>query len=142
MDSGKQWVEYCSSCHHSIVNFASENTEHFPAYENTDFAKGQDTAHFSYPFIYGRIGTYTFILMLDGGEELDMRFWMSPEGGGFNPETHKTNPAWDFVALKFGYSINQEYTARGRLVIGPSMDNQRAIEEYELWSGKRCNWNE
>ena len=80
--------------------------------------------------------------MLDGGEELDIRFWMSPEGGGFGPTTHKTNPAWDFVAPKFGYSLNQEYTARGRLVIGSEVNDQRVIEEYEVWSGKRINWYE
>jgi len=141
-DSKRRWVEYCSSCHHSIVNFASENTDHLPAYENTDFAKDQDTARFSYPFIKGRVGNYTFILMLDGGGELDIRFWMSPDGGGFDPVTHQTNPAWDFVVLKFGYELDHEYTARGRLVINHAMDNQRVIEEYETWSGKRCNWDE
>ena len=141
-DSKKRWVEYCSSCHHSIVNFASESTDHPPAYENTDFIKGQDTARFSYPFICGRIGTYTFILMLDGGEELDIRFWMSPEGGGFDPNTNKTNPAWDFVVLKFGYSIDQEYSARGRLVISPNISSQRVTEEYEAWSGECCNWDD
>ena len=118
----------------SIVNFASENTINPPAYEKTDFARHQDTACFSYPFICGSIGTYTFILMLDAGEELDIRFWMSPEGGGFNPGTHKTNPAWDFVVFKFGYSIQQEYTARGRLVIAPNINGQGVIEEYEAWS--------
>ena len=141
-DSKKRWVEYCSSCHHSIVNFASESTSNLPAYEKTDFARDQDTACFSYPFICGSIGAYTFILMLDGGGELDIRFWMSPEGGGSNPETHQTNPAWDFVVLKFGYSIDQEYTARGRLMIGHSINSQRIIEEYGAWSGKCCNWDD
>jgi hypothetical protein len=80
--------------------------------------------------------------MLDGGEELDIRFWMSPEGGGFSPETHQTNPAWDFVVLKFGYAIDREYTARGRLVISPGINYQRVIEEYEAWSGEFCNWDD
>lgn len=139
-DGRKRWVEYCSSCHHSIVNFASETTNHPPAYEATDFAKNQDTARYSYPFICGQIGHYTFILMLDGGNELDIRFWMSPEGGGFNPETHQTNPAWDFVVLKFGYEVNKEYSARGRLIVRPKYTKQEVIEEYRAWSGRKCNW--
>lgn len=138
----KRWVEYCSSCHHSIVNFAWEEAQHLPTYESTDFAKGQDTARYSYPFVWGQIGAYVWLLMVQGSDEVETRFWMSPEGGGFDSRTHQTNPAWDFLALAFGYELEREYTAHGRLILRRTMTPQDAIAEYEAWSGTDVQWDE
>ena len=141
-DSKKRWVEFCSSCHRSVVNFASHTTQHPPAYETTPFSNYMDVARYCYPFICGRVGTYTYTLMLDPGEDLEARFWMSPEGGGWNPDTHLTNPAWDFVLLRFGYEIDREYTARGRLVFSPLKSRWESIGEYEAWSGQTVTWED
>ena len=101
-----------------------------------------DIARFSYPFFCGRINSLTFALMIDPGDDLELRFWMSPEGGGWDPQTHLTNPAWDFVLLKFGYELNREYTARGRLLLAPLENRWDVIEEYQTWSGKICSWKD
>lgn len=138
----KRWIEYCSSCHRSAINFASHTTQHPPTYESTNFQQVLEIARYCYPFFTGQVGNYTLILMLDGGSDLEVRFWMSPEGGGWNPETHLTNPAWDFVILRIGYDINREYTARGRLIFGPLKTKLEAIKEYEVWSGQKVIWDD
>jgi len=135
-----KWIEHCSSTHHSDANFAALNTEHPPAYEATDVAGFTTIARHAYPFITGNINDYGYVLMLEPEEGVDIRFWMSPSGGGGVPETPFTNPAWDFVALKFGYELNQEYRAKGRLVVRPMDIHTDSVVEYEAWSGQTVTW--
>ena len=78
--------------------------------------------------------------MLEPEEGVDIRFWMSPSGGGRVPNSPYTNPAWDFVAMKFEYELNQEYTVKGRLVVRKMESREEAIEEYEAWSGREVEW--
>ena len=139
-DGNRRWVEYCSACHHSVLTIPSDRTAHAPPYEASELATFTDFARHSYPFLWGRIGPCGFTLMLDAEEGLETRFWMSPEGGGCDPATHRTNPAWDFTVLAFGYDTDREYTARGRLVLRKMADREDAVEEYEAWSGQTCTW--
>ena len=135
----RKWVEYCSSSHTSVLNFAGEKTDHPPAFENRGLPKEVSVARWSYPFIWGRIGRNDFTLMLEPGD-LEARFWMSPEGGMWLPDTNVSNPAWDFVVLKYSYELNKEYRAKGRIVIRPMADRSEAVDEYEAWSGRTVEW--
>lgn len=136
----RKWVEYCSSSHKSVINFAAEDTPNTPAFEKRGLTDDVSVARWSYPFIWGRIGRSDFTLMLDPGD-LDARFWMSPEGGMWLPDTNVSNPAWDFVVLKYGYELNVEYRTKGRLVARPMTGREEAIEEYEVWSGREVEWD-
>ena len=110
--------------------------------EASELATFTDFARYSYPFLWGRIGAYGFTLMLDAEDDLETRFWMSPEGGGWDPVSHRTNPAWDFTVLAFGYDTGREYTAKGRLVLRRMAAREEAVEEYEAWSGQTFAWED
>lgn len=91
---------------------------------------------YTYPFYYGRIGKYVWILMFKNiDEQSQMRFAQSPNGAGTG------RPAWDFAFFKKGYKINESFDFTVGLVIKEFKGREDVIRQYENWSHKKVKRN-
>ncbi|MGD9495120.1 MAG: hypothetical protein AB7Y46_02300 [Armatimonadota bacterium] len=81
---------------------------------------------------YGHIeGGMVLIYMFERGSEVIP--YMSPSGGGTDPETGRRCPAWDFRYRLSGLTPGEEVLLRQRLVYKPFVSRQDVLAEYAAW---------
>ncbi len=81
---------------------------------------------------YGRIdGGMVLVYMFERGSEVIP--YMSPSGGGSDPETGRSCPAWDFRYCLEGLTPGEEVVLRTRLIYKPFVSEEDVLAEYESW---------
>ncbi len=81
---------------------------------------------------YGNIdGGMVLIYMFERGHEIIP--YMSPSGGGTDPESGRRCPAWDFRYRLEGLTPGDEVILRTRLVYKPFVSREDVLAEYEAW---------
>jgi len=81
---------------------------------------------------YGNIdGGMVLIYMFERGSEVIP--YMSPSGGGTDPESGRRCPAWDFRYRLSGLTPGEEVVLRQRLVYKPFVSQEDVLAEYAAW---------
>lgn len=133
-DPAPRWIRHLPPEHGKAACHRPAGSDWDPVLDpgfNIPLAGGLSDLEFLYPFYYGVSRGKVLILMFErnprGGE---VRFAQSPSGAGAG------NPAWDFLFLKRGYRITEEFLFRGRAVHRDSRGTEDVIRAYEEWSGE------
>lgn len=86
---------------------------------------------FDLPFYYGRIREMALIFMFDKFEE--MRFFMSPSGGGRSILPGQANPAWDWcwIIRNGNYQVGETYQIRLRIAYKKFISEEDVLQEYQ-----------
>lgn len=96
------------------------------------FWTGYATERFKLPFYYGRIRNMAFIVMFDRAD--DIRFLISPSGGGISILPGKTNPAWDWMWFLEDYEVEQESQLHFRIAYRVYTSPSEILAEYEKFA--------
>ncbi len=102
-----------------------------PEARKSNFVYGYSQQRFSEPFYYGRIRDMALAFFFDRGDEI--RFTISPSGGGSSTIPGRTCPAWDWLWLIPHAQAGRPYTLRVRMVYKPHTDGEELLKEFQAW---------
>ena len=81
---------------------------------------------------YGNIdGGMVLVYMFERGSEVIP--YMSPSGGGVDPESGRRCPAWDFRYRLADLIPGEEVVLRTRLIYKPFVSQEDVLAEYASW---------
>jgi hypothetical protein len=86
---------------------------------------------FSLPLFYGRIRRMALAFFFDAFDNI--RFTISPTGGGVSILPEKTCPAWDWLWLIPRPQVGRAYTLRVRMVYKYFAGREDIREEFTRW---------
>lgn len=139
--SGGKWWSYMSPKHGYGSNIApsyipDSELEILPPQDESSpyrhpFHVDRIPQRFDQPFYYGRIDNMVMLLVFDKPKQL--RFYLSPTGGGPSLLAGKSCPAWDFewIIPHSIYRPLQPYTFRVRLVYKKFVSNDDILDEVK-----------
>lgn len=104
-----------------------------PAERKAFFAYGYSQQRFSEPFYLGRIRHMVLAFFFDDGDNI--RFTISPVGGGVSILPGQSCPAWDWLWLVPKARVGRPYTLRVRMLYKPFVSREEILQEFTRWRG-------
>lgn len=102
-----------------------------PEERKNNFVYGYSQQRFTEPFYYGRIRNMALAFFFDTAANI--RFTISPTGGGSSILPGKSCPAWDWLWLIPNAQPGREYTLRIRMIYKPFVSPEDILEEFSRW---------
>lgn len=133
------WVQLCTQKHGAESSvWADDDAAETPFEQPGDLLYANPSPlRYGERFFYGRVGNDVLIYMFAPGTII--RFAHSPSGGGKTAQGDALNPAWDFQWIVPGYTIDQEYKMRMRLVLKPWAGRADVLAEVRKYWNQLSN---
>jgi hypothetical protein len=134
-----KWIKAHSPQHGVDATYApvslrdvEDDMRHLTPEERTrSFHYGYSQQRFSEPFYFGRIRTTALAVFFDNLD--NVRFLISPSGGGGSIIPGKTCPAWDWLWLIPSPKVGRGYRIRIRMVYKYFAGREDIHQEYVQW---------
>ena len=97
------------------------------------FVYGYSQQRFSEPFYFGRIRHMVLAFFFDNSDNI--RFTISPVGGGVSILPGRSCPAWDWLWLIPHARAGRTYTLRVRMLYKPFRGEEDILAEFTRWRG-------
>jgi len=97
------------------------------------FVYGYSQQRFSEPFYFGRIRHMVLAFFFDNSDNI--RFTISPVGGGVSILPGRSCPAWDWLWLIPHARAGRTYTLRARMLYKPFRGEEDILAEFTRWRG-------
>ena len=118
-------------CPTSLKDIEDDLRHLSPQERQTSFHYGYSEQRFSEPFYYGRIRTMALAFFFDTFDNI--RFLISPTGGGGSIVPGKTCPAWDWLWLIPQLKPGRAYTLRVRMAYKYFAGRNDILDEFTRW---------
>ncbi|MCC6445346.1 MAG: hypothetical protein IT210_18040 [Armatimonadetes bacterium] len=136
---GNRWVRAHSPKHGvdatycpSTLKDTEDDLRHLSRQEReNNFVCGYSQQRFDEPFYYGRIRNMALAFFFDTLENI--RFTISPSGGGTSVLPDKSCPAWDWLWLIPDARPDRPYRLRIRMVYKPFTGPEDILDEFKRW---------
>jgi len=118
-------------CPASLKDIEDDLRHLSPEERQNNFVYGYSQQRFSEPFYYGRIRNMALAFFFDTFD--DIRFTISPSGGGSSILPDKSCPAWDWLWLIHNARPKQSSTLRIRMLYKPFVSPEDILREFQRW---------
>jgi hypothetical protein len=145
----KEWQRHYDSVHGTAASLLAEGVPVPKVKKVKDSRYPSGAAHFrdsfstsryhrDYALFYGRYRNMVLVHMFPPGCEVIP--YMSPSGGGFQPDGKRRNPAWDWrIWITDGVDQGRNVQFTMRAVYKRFVDNAEILKIYQQWVGSLPN---
>ncbi len=135
----RKWVRAHSPAHGVDATYApssltdpEDDLRHLsPEERKSSFVHAYSQQRFDEPFYYGRVRRMAMAFFFDTYENI--RFTISPTGGGVSILPDKTSPAWDWLWLIPHPKVGKGYSLRVRMIYRYFVSREDIVEEFNRW---------
>jgi hypothetical protein len=146
LDPEMRWQRHYDSVHGSAASLLADGVPVPKVVQVSDSSYPSGAAHFrdsfsesryhrDYALFYGRFRDMVLVHMFPPASEVIP--YMSPRGGGVQPDGKRKNPAWDWrILITKGVDRGNEVQFTMRTVFKKFVDNAEILQLYRKWATK------